>query len=128
MDLLKPKTDDSHEEREYNEKRCDLAFGKGTDSDDFLALGGYVRSQKLFAEKGGALDLQNNTKMRWLRKHLRKFYEAGHKVLVFSQYTRILDVIQSMVEGESWGYQRLDGSTPSGQRASRSWDGLCSGS
>ncbi|CAG9467067.1 unnamed protein product [Pedinophyceae sp. YPF-701] len=43
---------------------------------------------------------------------LRHFHEGGHRCLLFSQSTRVLDLLQAVVEVEGWAHRRLDGKTP----------------
>ena len=38
--------------------------------------------------------------------------QPQHKVLVFSQMTRMLDILEHVVRARHWSYLRLDGSTP----------------
>jgi len=40
----------------------------------------------------------------------------GHKILVFSQYVRILQMLTTRVEQQGWEYCYLDGSVPAGKR------------
>ncbi len=42
---------------------------------------------------------------------------AGHRVLLFSQMTRAMDVIEDCLEALQLPYLRLDGSTKTEQRA-----------
>jgi hypothetical protein len=34
---------------------------------------------------------------------------GGHRVLIYSQFTRTLDVLEDWVRGRGWGYERIDG-------------------
>lgn len=54
------------------------------------------------------------TAMLDLVKNLRK---AGHKALVFSQFTDVLDLAQQALEGAGLSLLRLDGSTPASKRS-----------
>merc|ERR1719470_513773 len=38
-----------------------------------------------------------------------KLKNLGHRVLVFSQMTRVLDLLEDFMEGHGWKYERLDG-------------------
>lgn len=49
---------------------------------------------------------------------LRNAMEGGHKILVFSQFTSIFDLLEKDLKKEKIGYYRLDGSTPKMKRAS----------
>jgi len=56
--------------------------------------------------------LQNSGKIQLMKELLQKLQAEGHRVLIFSQMTRVLDVLQEVLG--LWGYEhlRLDGSTP----------------
>lgn len=51
-----------------------------------------------------------STKIDFLMENLEQLLEEGHKVLVFSQFTTYLDLIQNKVRERSWNYARIDGS------------------
>lgn len=40
---------------------------------------------------------------------LRKLKAQGHRVLVFSQMTKMLDILEDFLEGEGFKYERIDG-------------------
>ena len=60
-------------------------------------------------------------KMKVLDRMLIKLRKGGHRVLLFSQMTRMLDVIEDYIvhQGDSWGYERLDGSVSLVERQKR---------
>ncbi|XP_076814898.1 chromodomain-helicase-DNA-binding protein 3-like isoform X3 [Clavelina lepadiformis] len=45
-----------------------------------------------------------------LQKMLRKLKERGNRVLIFSQMTRMLDILEDFLEYEGYRYERIDGS------------------
>uniref|UniRef100_A0A7E5A0P2 DNA helicase n=1 Tax=Panagrellus redivivus TaxID=6233 RepID=A0A7E5A0P2_PANRE len=45
-----------------------------------------------------------------LQKMLRKLFDQKHRVLIFSQMTRMLDILEEFCECEGYKYERLDGS------------------
>ncbi|KAK9828376.1 hypothetical protein WJX81_001254 [Elliptochloris bilobata] len=55
-------------------------------------------------------------KMVLLDKLLRRLKETGHRVLIFSQMVRVLDIISDYMRLRGFQHQRLDGSTPAGAR------------
>ncbi|EFN50445.1 hypothetical protein CHLNCDRAFT_143426, partial [Chlorella variabilis] len=55
-------------------------------------------------------------KMVLLDKLLRRLAVTGHRVLVFSQMVRVLDIISDYMRLRGFQHQRLDGSTPAQQR------------
>lgn len=44
-----------------------------------------------------------------LQKMLRKLKNEGHRVLIFSQMTRVLDILEDFMEAEGYKYERIDG-------------------
>ena len=55
--------------------------------------------------------LETSGKLAVLDKLLLKLFENGHRVVIFSQFTRILDLIDDYCYMRGWLYSRLDGST-----------------
>ena len=49
-------------------------------------------------------------KLVLMSKMLRKLKETGHRVLIFSQMTKMLDLLEDFLEGEGYKYERIDGS------------------
>lgn len=64
--------------------------------------------EKAFVEASGKLML--------LAKMLPKLKEDGHRVLIFSQFKLVLDILEEFLEQEEHSYVRLDGSTPTIKR------------
>ena len=58
-----------------------------------------------------------STKVDFLVENLEQLIDEGHKVLVFSQFTTYLDIIQNKVQERSWKYARIDGSQTLKKRA-----------
>ncbi|KAJ3615181.1 hypothetical protein NHX12_018749 [Muraenolepis orangiensis] len=54
----------------------------------------------------------NSGKMMVLDKLLPKMKEQGSRILIFSQMTRILDILEDYCMWRNYGYCRLDGQTP----------------
>lgn len=59
--------------------------------------------------EGSAL-IKSSGKLVLLSKMLAKLKEQGHRVLIFSQMTRMLDILEDFLESESYKYERIDGS------------------
>lgn len=57
-------------------------------------------------------------KLNWLRNHLPTMYMEGHRILLFSQWTTLLDLMELFLQniGEGEKYLRLDGSTTVNER------------
>ncbi|KAJ3312803.1 hypothetical protein HDU76_002791 [Blyttiomyces sp. JEL0837] len=58
----------------------------------------------------------NSGKMVLLDKLLARLKEGGHRVLIFSQMVRMLDILTDYLTLRGYQYQRLDGSTNSEKR------------
>lgn len=62
---------------------------------------------------GGNYELQSLTKaagkLVLLEKMLRQLKEGGHRVLIFSQMTKMLDIMEDFLEGMGYKYERIDG-------------------
>ena len=57
-----------------------------------------------------------SSKMNALTELVESLSEAGHKALVFSQFTDVLDLAQAALQERSFTTLRLDGSTPASKR------------
>ncbi|GIY32246.1 chromodomain-helicase-DNA-binding protein 5 [Caerostris darwini] len=55
-------------------------------------------------------------KLLLLQKMLRKLNEEGHRVLIFSQMTKMLDILEDFLEAEYYKYERIDGGITGSQR------------
>jgi len=58
-----------------------------------------------------------STKIDFLMENLDQLMDEGHKVLVFSQFTTYLDIIQNKIRERSWRHARIDGSQTLKKRA-----------
>ncbi|XP_037933405.1 chromodomain-helicase-DNA-binding protein Mi-2 homolog [Teleopsis dalmanni] len=63
---------------------------------------------------GGMYEINSLTKaagkLVLLSKMLKQLKEQGHRVLIFSQMTKMLDILEDFLEGEGYKYERIDGS------------------
>ncbi|KAG0298177.1 hypothetical protein BGZ96_001722 [Linnemannia gamsii] len=66
---------------------------------------------KSLIEAGGKLELLHNM--------LPKLKANGHRILIFSTMTRLLDILEDYLNGERYNFVRLDGSTSSNDRQAR---------
>jgi SNF2 family DNA or RNA helicase len=55
-------------------------------------------------------------KLEWLREHLPDFVAQGRRLLVFSQFTEMLDLIAAELDRLGLAHLRLTGQTPASQR------------
>lgn len=56
-------------------------------------------------------DKSGSSKVDLLIDHLETCIAGGHKALIFSQWTRFLDLIQTQLEEKKYRFLRIDGST-----------------
>jgi chromodomain-helicase-DNA-binding protein 7 len=69
-------------------------------------------------EQEHRLLVETSGKLVLLDKLLPKLRDQGHKVLIFSQMTRVLDVLEDYLEHKSYKYERLDGGIRGAERQS----------
>jgi len=55
-------------------------------------------------------------KLDLLSKMLKKLKDQGHRVLIFSQMTRMLDILEDFLEYLGYKYERMDGKTGGSER------------
>uniref|UniRef100_A0A6Q2ZMS6 DNA helicase n=1 Tax=Esox lucius TaxID=8010 RepID=A0A6Q2ZMS6_ESOLU len=55
-------------------------------------------------------------KLTLLQKMMRKLKDGGHRVLIFSQMTKMLDLLEDFLENEGYKYERIDGGITGGMR------------
>lgn len=67
---------------------------------------------KIYAEQL----VKSSGKMVLMEKLLHKLFDGGHKVLIFSQMVRVLDLLEDLLRIKKYRYERLDGSTSSSSR------------
>ncbi len=69
-----------------------------------------------------------STKIDYLMANLNQILEEGHQVIIFSQFTTYLDLIQTRVEKKCWKFSRIDGKQPYKKRQKqidKFQDGTC---
>lgn len=57
-----------------------------------------------------------SAKMNLLKELIEELMDGQHQILIFSQFTKMLDKIKDLLEDMGYGYFSLDGSTPSQER------------
>lgn len=60
--------------------------------------------------------IKSSGKLVLLSKMLKILREQGHRVLIFSQMTKMLDILEDFLEGEGYKYERIDGAITGGSR------------
>ena len=53
--------------------------------------------------------VKSSAKLILLDKLLTKLQQEGEKVLIFSQFKRMLDILQDYLRAQGWLHERLDG-------------------
>ena len=78
-----------------------------------------------FLFDGAELDIEATTlqdliaasgKLATLDKLLRSLFQKGHRTVLFSQFTSVLDILDDYCRMRGWKYCRFDGSTPRARR------------
>lgn len=101
--LLRPRPDDKPEKQEFDALLWEeLTHGE--------------RPQDLEDKYINTSSAAHCGKLRVTKMLLRQFQEEGSKVLLFSFSTKLLDIIETMVEVEGYVFSRLDGTTPQKDR------------
>eukprot|EP00547_Thalassionema_nitzschioides_P006181 CAMPEP_0194218418 /NCGR_PEP_ID=MMETSP0156-20130528/23714_1 /TAXON_ID=33649 /ORGANISM="Thalassionema nitzschioides, Strain L26-B" /LENGTH=2173 /DNA_ID=CAMNT_0038947761 /DNA_START=65 /DNA_END=6583 /DNA_ORIENTATION=- len=62
--------------------------------------------------------IKSSGKFVLMAKLLPKLFSGGHKVLIFSQMVRVLDLLEELLKWKKYKYERLDGSTNATARTS----------
>ncbi|KAB2568919.1 Chromatin remodeling factor mit1 [Lasiodiplodia theobromae] len=63
--------------------------------------------------------VEASAKLHFLELMLPKLKERGHRVLIFSQFLDMLDIIEDFLDGLEMGYRRLDGTIGSLEKQKR---------
>ena len=105
--------DFSEGEREFYQKRLDSVRANMSNPVFAKRYGEVLKSllelrqMCLWQKQGGGLQ---STKIDFLMENLEQLVVENHKVLVFSQFTTYLDLIQDKIRAMGWKYSRIDGS------------------
>ncbi|KAG6841530.1 hypothetical protein C0991_009895 [Blastosporella zonata] len=62
--------------------------------------------------------VRTSGKLELLNRILPKFFSTGHRVLIFFQMTKVMDIMEDFLKMSKWAYLRLDGGTKTEERAS----------
>ncbi|CAM6088601.1 unnamed protein product [Calypogeia fissa] len=63
--------------------------------------------------------LEASEKLFLLEKMMAKMRVQGHRVLIYSQFTRMLDILEEWLLYKKWGYERIDGKINGAERQIR---------
>lgn len=61
--------------------------------------------------------VRTSGKVELLSRILPKFFATGHRVLIFFQMTKVMDIMEDFLKMMGWKYLRLDGGTKNEERA-----------
>ncbi|KAI0079061.1 hypothetical protein K474DRAFT_1659535 [Panus rudis PR-1116 ss-1] len=61
--------------------------------------------------------IRTSGKIELLYRILPKFFATGHRVLIFFQMTKVMDIMEDFLKMMGWKYLRLDGGTKTEDRA-----------
>ncbi len=106
--------DNAQSEKEKKKSQKEYDFARIAIPKDILAdLPGrsYVRKTSIEVDH-----VNLSGKMKVLKKFLRKFEQAGDRVLLFSNSTTTLDFIEEFIKERGYSHLRLDGKTPPSKR------------
>lgn len=83
-----------------------------TKEDSEIQVEPMLRYKKIFADQL----VQSSGKMVLLMKLLPKLQSGGHKILIFSQMVKVLNLLEELLKLNNYSYERLDGSTRASAR------------
>ncbi|XP_047328868.1 CHD3-type chromatin-remodeling factor PICKLE-like isoform X2 [Impatiens glandulifera] len=63
--------------------------------------------------------LESSKKLQLLDKFMLKLKEQGHRVLIYSQFQHMLDLLEDYVTYRKWQYERIDGKVGGAERQIR---------
>jgi len=113
------------------QKKCYLAYHaqirselreeikeRGFERSRIKVLAGLTRLRQICCHPGMFLEnfRGESGKLLQLQEVLREVIDSGHRVLIFSQFTQMLAIIQQMLDEEKYRYFYLDGSINSKER------------
>ncbi|GMF25659.1 unnamed protein product [Phytophthora lilii] len=106
-------------EQKYGKLQARIAFKTNTVRNKMMHMRKCCLHPYLFDEPTTATGevitneniIQQSGKMKVLDHMLRELKRKGHKVLIFSQMTRMLDILEDFLLMRSYNYCRLDGGT-----------------
>eukprot|EP00466_Bigelowiella_natans_P003232 jgi/Bigna1/52951/estExt_Genewise1Plus.C_130170 len=75
-----------------------------------------LNSFLLTTERFNNVNLLKSAKFDFLKEKLPQLVAEEHRVLIFSQWTSLLDILELLMEDLALQYLRLDGSTPASER------------
>lgn len=107
----------SHDMQQIFEGRRDVLFGidilrKICNHPDLLLPATNKTSSITQPTQSTSTHVSKSGKLQVLDSLLKLWHAEKHRVLVFSQSRRMLDILESVMRGYQYSYRRMDGSTP----------------
>ncbi|XP_020686638.1 CHD3-type chromatin-remodeling factor PICKLE isoform X2 [Dendrobium catenatum] len=85
----------------------------------FMLEGVEPETEPLNANEGLKQLLDSSGKMQLLDKMMTKLKEQGHRVLIYSQFQHMLDLLEDYMTYKKWIYERIDGRIGGAERQIR---------
>lgn len=85
----------------------------------FMLEGVEPDTEQLNANEGLKQLLDSSGKMQLLDKMMMKLKEQGHRVLIYSQFQHMLDLLEDYMSYKNWSYERIDGKISGAERQIR---------
>ncbi|GAX74493.1 hypothetical protein CEUSTIGMA_g1942.t1 [Chlamydomonas eustigma] len=63
--------------------------------------------------------ISNSGKLELVDRMVSQLIKEGHRILIYSQFTRTLDILEDWLRGRKWGHVRIDGSIAGAERQRR---------
>jgi superfamily II DNA or RNA helicase len=100
--------------RHYRDSLLARIESQGMGKSKIMVLEALLRLRQAACHPG-LIDLRRtgepSAKLEALQAELREVLDAGHKALVFSQFTSLLKIVRDRLDGERVAYEYLDGET-----------------
>ncbi|KAF7830339.1 CHD3-type chromatin-remodeling factor PICKLE isoform X1 [Senna tora] len=86
----------------------------------YVLLSGMVNLLNQIGTYGAVMQLlESSGKLQLLDKMMVKLKEQGHRVLIYSQFQRMLDLLEDYCTSKKWLYERIDGKVAGAERQVR---------
>jgi len=118
-DKLKPMSRDITNEEQFCESEPKYVFEDMQFLSDFELHTYCVNYKYLNKYKLKQEDWMNAGKVQKLKEILAECKARNDKILLFSQFTRMLDILETVLDSLNYKYLRLDGQTPVTERQER---------
>lgn len=103
---------------QIREELMDLYKEEGYKKSQMKTLAALMRLRQICLDPGLFMEDYHgeSTKINLLKELIEELMDGNHKVLIFSQFTKMLAKIKTVLDDMGYSYFSLDGSTPSKER------------